>query len=231
MKGFVKLLPLIMVLLCGVLTAQQIGSLDIPITSRKRLREPGGIGGGSCGGVEHAHYPEAAVSLLSLDNTQYEFGQDVAFEIKIQNVGKDPIILPWGGELADFEPTDRLAIYTYLQGTVSLHFVAKKRELPIYSSFYGSTLHVGTLKDLEPGEWVIVRGQAKLEAFDGSFSPAFGNNDFVSTEVGADFMLNKVTFLPKGEGGKPRETSSCVNVRTQRANQLKSTIFRRMDVR
>ena len=76
----------------------------------------------------------------------------------------------------------------------------------------------------------MVRARAKLETFDDSFSGAFGNADFVATEVGADLMLNKVRFFPKGADGKPTETSSCVFVRTQRANQLKATVFRQQNV-
>lgn len=231
MKIPYKLLPLVVLLFCGLLAAQQIGSLDIQTTSSKRRREPDGVGGASCGAVDHAYYPEAVVSLLSLDSTQYEFGQSVAFEVKIQNVGKETIILPWAVNLADFEPENKLETYTYLRGTVSLHFATEKRKLAIYSSFYGSPVHAGTLKELRPGEWVTMRARAKLETFDDSFSRAFGNDDFVATEVDADLMLNEVKFFTKGENGKPTEMSTCVLVHTRRANQLKATIFRHRNVR
>jgi len=220
-----------MLLLYELVAAQQIGILDIQNASGRRHREPEGVSGASCGGVDHAYYPEAVVSLLSLDRTQYRFGQSVFFEVKIRNVGKEPIILPWASNLADFEPQNLSATYTYRQGTVSLYFTAGKQELAVYSSFYGSPAHAGTLKELRQGEWVKVRARTRLETFDDSFSRAFGSADFVDTEVGADLMLNEVKFSPKGRDGKPAETSTCVLVRTQRANQLKATVFRRQSIR
>jgi len=137
MKIAIKLLLLAMFLFCQFSTAQQIGSLDITTASRNRHHEPEGVGGGICGIASHAYYPEVVVSLLSLDNTQYNLGESVNFDVKIQNIGKESITLPWAPNLADFEPQDELATYTYLQGTVSLHFTVEKRELAIYSSFYG----------------------------------------------------------------------------------------------
>ncbi|MGA8212241.1 MAG: hypothetical protein WB799_01510 [Candidatus Sulfotelmatobacter sp.] len=205
--------------------AQQIGSLDLTTATKKdRLREPKGVGSGSCGWVDHADYPEVAISLTSLDRTQYALGEDVMFEVKIQNVGKDPVVLPWAEDVADFEPQDPTAQYSYRTGTLSLQIGNGKENFLIFSSFYGSTERPESLKVLRAGEWVIVRSRTQLVTNDDWVFRRFRNNPLVNAQVKPGLMLNKATFQPKGRDGKPTE-SSCINVRTRSMNQLPVTIF------
>ena len=206
--------------------AQQIGLLDLTTAIEKdRLREPEGMGGVSCGSSDHTDYPEVAISLTSLDRTQYALGEDVRFEVKIQNVGKDPVVLPWAENVADFEPQDPAVQYSYREGTVSLRIGSVEENFLIFSSFYGSTERPESLKVLRRGEWVTVRGRTQLTTSDDWVFKRFRNNTLVNTQVKPDLMLNKVTFQPRGKNGKPTEESSCVNVRTRSMNQLPVTIF------
>jgi hypothetical protein len=226
MKTLLKVVFLGILCNCQFSTAQQIGSLDMTTTTPKaRARYPEGVGGGSCVGREYANYPEAAVNLVSLDNTQYSLGENIVYEVNIKNIGKQTIVLPWDPALGDFEPQNEFAAYSYRKGTISLHFTVGKQDLAVYSDFYGSSAIPGTLKELQPGEWVVIRGRVPLVTYSDSISKELGKSDFLAAQVDADFMVNEVKFTPKGINGKPTETSVCAIIRTQRMNQLKATIF------
>jgi hypothetical protein len=205
---------------------QQVGSLDLTtIIAKDRLREPEGVGGGSCGWGDHAEYPEVAVSLTSLDRSQYALGEEVTFEVKVQNVGRYPVVLPWSGDLADFEPQDPTVVYSYREGTISLRIGSAEENFLIFSSFYGSTERPESLKILRTEEWVTVRGRTRLATSDDWLFQRFRDNPLVNAQVKPDLVLNKVMFQPKGKNGKPTEESSCMNVRTRSVNQLPVTIF------
>ena len=65
---------------------------------------------------------QVTATLLSLDRTIYPLGEQVTFEHKIQNTGKDPVIVPWTPNLGDLEPIDPNASYEYRVGVVVLTF-------------------------------------------------------------------------------------------------------------
>jgi hypothetical protein len=207
---------------------QEIGTLDLTaVILRERLREPKGVGGGSCVGIEHAHYPEISVSLTSLDRPQYTLGEDVVFEVIVRNLGKDSVVLPWAENVADFEPPDPSTPYSYLKGTISLEVGAGKQTFPIFDSFYGMSERPGTLKELRSGESVVIRGRTQLQTSANWVMEEFRREPFMDATVRAGLGINTVRFDPEGNHGKPGEASSCVNMSVRRANQLKVTIFPR----
>jgi len=201
--------------------------LDITTGIRKeRIHEPEGVGGGSCGFADHAQYPEVLVRLMSLDNMQYGLGEDVTFEVRIQNTGKELIILPWSPELAELEPPNQFESYSYRQGTISLDFHIGDRQFSIFSNLYGSPAVLASMKELLPGQSVRVRASAKLVIYDDSIISEFARSNPLISRVDAGYMLNRVEFLRRDKNGKPAESSSCIMLRTQRGNALQATIFR-----
>jgi hypothetical protein len=216
-----------MLALLSSAAAQQIGYLDLTTaTGAPRVREPEGVGGGSCGGSDHTYYPEVLVQLEWLDDTKYTLGETVKFEVKIQNVGRIPITVPWSANLADLEPKDSAISYTYRKATVSLEFGQVPRELSIFASFYGSLDNPTTLRELQPGEWFLVRGTADLLADDVWVRKNLGSSDHVDVKSSAGFMLDTVRFLPRGKNGKPTENSRCINLTTKKAGDLAVSIYR-----
>jgi hypothetical protein len=210
--------------------AQQIGYLDLTATTAKeRVREPKGARGFSCGRADHTYYPEIMVQLLWLDSVRYTLGEEVTFEVKIQNIGREPITVPWAANLADFEPHDPAASYSYLEGTISLGFAKGKQEFFIFANSYGSPEVAGTLRQLRPEEWVVVRGRSQLLTSDTWVLQEFRNANSMSMRVRADFMLSNTQFLPAGNHEKPTENSSCVNINTKRSSQLDVAIHRVMN--
>lgn len=227
MRISIRILLLCILFLGQRCAAQEVGSLDITtVIPKERIHQPEGEGGGSCGSAEHVYYPEVLVRLISLDNTHYGLGESVTFEVKIQNVGKEPIILPWSPELANLEPQEQFASYSYRQGTISLDFRVRDRQFSIFSHLYGSPAVLGSMKEVLPGQWVMVRASPKLVIYDDWISNEFAYSDMLTSQVNAGLMLNEVEFLLRGKDGKPAERSSCIMLRTQRANQLQAMIFR-----
>lgn len=221
------LLVSVVLMLLSPAVAQQIGYLDLTAaTDGSRIREPEGVGSGTCGGSDHTYYPEVLVQLEWLDDTKYSLGEPVTFEVKIQNVGRSPITIPWSANLADLEPKDPAISYTYRKATVSLEFGTVPGDLSIFSSFYGSPDIPATLRELQPGDWFLVRGTADLLADDVWVRKNLRSSDHVDVKTSAGLMLDTVRFLPKGKNGKPTENSSCINLTTKQAGDLGVSIYR-----
>ena len=119
-------------LFCALpLAAQEVGYLDLlDVMPRTQLRAPappppvcdengctvlGGIGGGSIGcGAGSPDDPRALkTTLVFLDRLTYKAGDSVEMEIRIENVGRVAIEVPWSPHLADLQPADESARFSY----------------------------------------------------------------------------------------------------------------------
>jgi hypothetical protein len=66
--------------------------------------------------------------------------------------------------MSDLEPANGVSPRNYLVGYVSLVFRdSENREFYINEFLYGESGIVGTLRQLRPGEWFIVKGRKKIE--------------------------------------------------------------------
>src|SRR5580704_13587726 len=96
--------------------AQRVAVYDFSAQPKDRARHPkpfppGIMLGGKCSGI--LGNPPVRVSLVSLDKTEYAFGDDVTFTIKITNFGPAPQRVPVAFNLADMEPLDPSQNYDY----------------------------------------------------------------------------------------------------------------------
>lgn len=135
---------------------------------RDRIRAPHTVGS-SCGGVAgFTPNTEVSIALVSLDKASYSLGEEVTYEVKIQNSGKKPVEIPWTPHLGDLEPADASQSYTFLQAAVSLTFTEpeSKRSFSVYADAYGSSDVPGSTRKLLPGEWVFVRARQKVEVYE-----------------------------------------------------------------
>ena len=76
------------------------------------------MGCGSCRGVDHEPIPEVKlkVQLDSIEHTTYSVGEDVACQIRLTNVGRQPIAIPWGRDPQIAVPCCPLSRYWKLPG-------------------------------------------------------------------------------------------------------------------
>ncbi|HSS96765.1 MAG TPA: hypothetical protein VLK33_07040 [Terriglobales bacterium] len=194
---------------------------------RERLHEVTGVRSQSCGWVEHAEYPQASITLVSVDNVQYSLDEWVTFEVKIQNTGAKSFDIPWFPEIADIEPQGTPMTYGFLEGTISLNFTHGKNVMSIFSRLYGSNLMPGSVLQLKPGEWVTVRSRSQFVLVDEWALKELRKFRFFDSQVDADLGLNNIRVLPKGPNGIPSEEGNCVNIQSRPANKLTLTLYAR----
>jgi hypothetical protein len=226
-----KLIPV----LCGAIllssasslsaVAQEIGYVDLTDGPfRESSRHPRTFSGG-CGGSD-SRERQVTVTLLSVDRMIYPLGEQVTFELKIQNTGRDPVIVPWTPNLADLEPVDPNASYKYRIGVVLLTFKDPElREFHLSESLYGSTNVPGTLRALAPGQWFTVRGRDRTEPNSPDWGPdelrEFG---WVEAKVSGYFREDNGSYSPEHGGAM---TAFCFPIRSESANELTVTLEQR----
>jgi hypothetical protein len=154
--------------------AQRVAVYDFSTQQPKdRARQPkpfppGTPLGGKCGGI--LGNPPVRVSLLSLDKTEYALGDDVVYTVKIVNTGPAPERIAVAFNLADVEPPDPSQSYGYEPMEIWLHLSKPNQSADppltlhtVLLTLYGSNDRPNTWFELKTGEWIEVRGRAKLE--------------------------------------------------------------------
>ena len=153
----------------SVVAAQEIGRLDLTdLHPRDRIRVPHTFGGECGGGANFTSNNELTITLVSLDKTSYSLGDEVTYEVKVQNSGKAPVEIPWTPHSGDLEPADSLESYTFLHAAISLTFTDpdSNRSFAIYANSFGSLDRQGSTRKLLPGEWIFVRAHQKIQAYE-----------------------------------------------------------------
>lgn len=122
---------------------------------------PGELHGGVCGGV----YANSSliVSILSLDRDSYAFGDEFKFVLRLEALL--PTRVPVGASIAEAEPSDPEMSYEWRHMGVFLELRTPNYhpvELGLLS-LYGSKEVPGSEVELKKGEWIELRGKARME--------------------------------------------------------------------
>jgi hypothetical protein len=118
-------------------------------------------GEGTCGGI--LQNPPLIVSLVSLDRDSYAFGDEFTFVVKLD--ASRATTVPVRASLAEVEPVDANMSYEWRPFGISLEL----RSLNYRTTgvgllrLYGSKDTPGSEIELKPGEWIELRGMAKME--------------------------------------------------------------------
>ena len=159
--------------------AQEVASVDLTEgKARVDLRRPKATSdttGGYSGAQSITHCPDSTekagtldTSLLSLDRTHYQVGDEAKFEVMLQNTGAAPIRIPYSPNLADLQPKDSAKQFAYYEVQILLWIAADERwstNTGGYAALYGDDDHADTMLTLEPGQWirVVAEGRIRLE--------------------------------------------------------------------
>lgn len=102
-------------------------------------------------------------TLLSLDRGQYRSGEEVKFDVRIENVGAVPIRLPLSPHRADFQPAHRRK-FAYFDMVVAVRITGDRWFAEAWGDtrLYGTEDHAGTMLTLLPHEWLRVIGKGKV---------------------------------------------------------------------
>ena len=202
----------------SLVAAQEIGWLDLTDTHpRDRIRAPHTVGSECGGGTGFTPNTEISITLVSLDKASYSLGEEVTYEVKIQNSGKKPAEIPWTPHLGDLEPSDPSQSYTFLHAAVSLRFTEpdSNRSFSIYANSYGSSEMPGSMRKLLPGEWVFVRARQKVESYEEWWWTKIKDSSPLNLRVSASLMLNKVTYSPGEKSDSAMDRSVCIPLDTK----------------
>ena len=104
-------------------------------------------------------------TLAALERAQYQFGDEAVFEVRIENVGSQPLAIPFSPYLADLQPANPSQKFEFSQLSVALWIGGKQWNSNMGGSVfvYGADNHPETLVSLRTGEWVRIIGRGKIE--------------------------------------------------------------------
>lgn len=176
LKSFVFIAAVTAAFACGNLQAQEVAFIDLTqLQARTDLRRPvatavahDGHAGGS-----HADYGcrgggpmkgTLRTTLLSLDRTQYQAGDNPVMEVSIENIGTGPLQIPISPHLADLQPADPTQKFSYSDLIVTLWLGGRGWSTTSAEivELYGRDDHPDTMLTLQPGEWVRIISKGKF---------------------------------------------------------------------
>jgi hypothetical protein len=115
---------------------------------------------GVCGGIINS---SLAVESISLDHDSYDMGDEFSYVLVLRAVY--PTRVPIRASLAEIEPKDPKMSYEWrrLSFALDLHSPSHKTIVVGLLSLVGSKEVQGTEIELKSGEWIELRGEAKME--------------------------------------------------------------------
>jgi hypothetical protein len=116
---------------------------------------------GVCGGI--VANPPLALSLVSLDRDSYAFGDEFVFVLRLEALY--PTRVPVRASLAEIEPSDPDVSYEWRSMGLSLELRSPTHSTVLVGllGLYGSKDTPGSEIDLKAGEWIEVRGKARMK--------------------------------------------------------------------
>ena len=116
---------------------------------------------GVCGGI--VSNPPLTASLVSLDRASYAFGDEFIFVLRLTAVY--PTRVPVRASLAEIEPSDPDVSYEWrpMGFSVELRSPTHSPVLVGLLQLYGSKDIPGSEIELKAGEWIEVRGKARMK--------------------------------------------------------------------
>ena len=212
------------------LFAQDVGYLDLADPALLgRIRSPNGGTGGFCGSSESSGNPEVTLTLDSLDKRAYSIGEEVTFEIRVENTGKETIEIPWTPGLGELEPGDPTKSYTYRTAAFVLTFTdpGSHRSFSIQGYAYGSKDVPGTIRELRSSQSVLIRARRRLEIYEDWWGKRVNEVQPLPLKASPGLMLNSVTYSPSERGVSASENSSCIPLSPKKANEVDVALWPR----
>jgi len=109
--------------------------------------------------------PPLSVSLVSLDKAEYALGDEIIYILRVENTREYPTRVPTRVSLAEIEPEDASLSYRYEPMEIWLHLKDHEKHTlnTLLIVLYGSVEKPSTQLELQPKEWIEIRGKASLQ--------------------------------------------------------------------
>ncbi len=198
--------------------AQEVAYVDVTnVIQRTQRRVPpppegtnGGFVGGAVGdcGIGNRDPRALRTTLTWLNALRYQAGDPIAFEAKIENVGKVPIAVAVSPHLSDLQPADAALQFAYSE--IGIQVALRNGAVSLsYVMLYGNEEHPGTLARLQPGEWIRVRAQGILDGLEQHLA-SFSGNEQTLEMANARIWLHQSKFLPHPGGSSTNSEGVCI---------------------
>jgi len=152
---------------------------------------------------------------MALDSVTISPGDELAFTLRLTNIGDSPAKLPWTPHGADVEP-NRLRSYTYVQlvPLMRMHSTSVSEVTDLDDSVFMSALFApsdwsSNVVSLRPGEWVEVHDKQIYHPGHTRLAERLHRNGLVEFDIKGDALLSSVRFVPKAPIGPARLKSTC----------------------
>jgi hypothetical protein len=182
------LIVVVAAILPTVAIAQEIRLIDLSSVDQPAPLRPFGstVENLSCGGSKELFPHRAKASLVWIKSTDLHPDQRIALEIRIENVGPEPINLPINPSLAGLQPEDPHMRFEYYSLRLGLEAGVPAGGLLIGQfELYGSGKNPNTFLMLQPGQSIRVKGEVLMPRW-----YAMDQNVTLS----AEFWLSKLVF-------------------------------------
>ena len=221
--GFVKVFCLCLLL---VPTVQRKDNNFLDLTRKpphQKQRSGTGRGGGmGPGGGDGRSFPVKIVPLkvvlLSLDKSSYQLGDQVIYEVTLENVTDKVLVIPWSVDYDRVKPNEEHDPPGYMWAYLSL--VIKDEisgdQFMAGRGINGSQLLRGSLKRLQPGQRVRIRAKAPWSGFQEAVYKRVLAKLPQTFEVRADFALYDPAINPRFE---PALSTNSLSVELRRRQQ------------
>ncbi len=156
--------------------------------------------------------PALRTTLLWLDRSEYQVGDEEKFQVQIENIGSAPISIPFSPHVADLQPEDpgqrfgysTLIVVLWLGGETWSESQSSGSEIALY----GANDRPDTMLTLHPGQWVQVTGKGKL-TLSNNVLPLVRNGDTASY-ANANVSLYGVEEMPSATASATTAKGVCL---------------------
>ena len=194
---------ILMLLLSVSGMAQEVRYVDLSGVEQPKDRTPHGsrVENFTCGGSAKLFARRAGVSLEWIQTTDIYPRERLGMEVRVENVGTSPIIVPIHPSLTELQPNSATRFEYYSLRLPLEASVPGAGLLVGWLELYGSPTRPDTLLTLNPGEWIRVRGEITVHH---SYE-----TDRVAT-ASADFWLSKNVFPAEWDNTVSPPLQDCV---------------------
>ncbi|MBI1760919.1 MAG: hypothetical protein HYR56_05715 [Acidobacteria bacterium] len=143
--------------------------LDLTQVKLKSEKKSGSAGGGGLT-IGHSHEKKVIplkVTLVSLNKTSYQLGDEVVYEILLENITTENVVIPWSADQG--EPVGSGDI----RGSIYLIAPDERKgdQLVALRGIVGSPSIPSSLKTLRPGQKVRIKAGGRWVFFDAEVAP------------------------------------------------------------
>jgi hypothetical protein len=101
------------------------------------------------------------LTLFSLERDEFRWGDSCIYEVLIENIGREPIVIPWSPDRNLFPISARDAMSWYLDGAVGLEVLGRRGSRPLarlkLQPLFGSDTVGGSLQTVAAGQRAMIR--------------------------------------------------------------------------